>query len=210
MWNTFRSISVVVYNTLTTLSLERVSERDVCVLRGPNRLAVICVFQGSCPSLPWASAAWSTRKTPTFPQCTSTTDISRWRTQTVSFINSSRSLSLCGAKPYLTTTHTHTHICACVCVSLSLFVSGNKQWWFGGGTDLTPVYINKDDAALFHGVLREACDKHNPQYYPDFKKWYDPPYTHCVCVLGEYKLYFSVLRRAVTDVLGQSVTFRAL
>ncbi|XP_066515314.1 oxygen-dependent coproporphyrinogen-III oxidase, mitochondrial [Hoplias malabaricus] len=48
---------------------------------------------------------------------------------------------------------------------------GNKQWWFGGGTDLTPVYINEEDGALFHGVLREACDKHHPKFYPEFKKW---------------------------------------
>ncbi|XP_028300297.1 oxygen-dependent coproporphyrinogen-III oxidase, mitochondrial isoform X2 [Gouania willdenowi] len=50
---------------------------------------------------------------------------------------------------------------------------GNKQWWFGGGTDLTPVYINREDAVHFHGTLKEACDKHHPQYYPDFKKWCD-------------------------------------
>ncbi|MBN3303551.1 oxygen-dependent coproporphyrinogen-III oxidase, mitochondrial [Amia ocellicauda] len=50
---------------------------------------------------------------------------------------------------------------------------GSKQWWFGGGTDLTPVYIDKADAAHFHGVLKEACDKHNPKHYPDFKKWCD-------------------------------------
>ncbi|KAI4905503.1 hypothetical protein NFI96_014287 [Prochilodus magdalenae] len=50
---------------------------------------------------------------------------------------------------------------------------GSKQWWFGGGTDLTPVYINEEDAALFHGVLREACNKHHPKYYPEFKKWCD-------------------------------------
>ncbi|XP_051233606.1 oxygen-dependent coproporphyrinogen-III oxidase, mitochondrial isoform X2 [Dicentrarchus labrax] len=50
---------------------------------------------------------------------------------------------------------------------------GSKQWWFGGGTDLTPVYINKGDAFHFHNTLKEACDKHHPQYYPDFKKWCD-------------------------------------
>ncbi|XP_026160569.1 oxygen-dependent coproporphyrinogen-III oxidase, mitochondrial [Mastacembelus armatus] len=50
---------------------------------------------------------------------------------------------------------------------------GTKQWWFGGGTDLTPVYINKEDAIHFHKTLKEACDKHHPQYYPDFKKWCD-------------------------------------
>lgn len=50
---------------------------------------------------------------------------------------------------------------------------GSKQWWFGGGTDLTPVYINKEDAFHFHKTLKDACDKHHSQYYPDFKKWCD-------------------------------------
>ncbi|KAG7283610.1 hypothetical protein CRUP_020383 [Coryphaenoides rupestris] len=50
---------------------------------------------------------------------------------------------------------------------------GSTQWWFGGGTDLTPTYLNEDDALLFHSTLKEACDKHHPQYYPDFKKWCD-------------------------------------
>ncbi|XP_042369797.1 oxygen-dependent coproporphyrinogen-III oxidase, mitochondrial [Plectropomus leopardus] len=51
---------------------------------------------------------------------------------------------------------------------------GSKQWWFGGGTDLTPVYINEEDAFHFHNTLKEACDKHHPQYYPDFKKCRSP------------------------------------
>ncbi|TRY95210.1 hypothetical protein DNTS_010021 [Danionella cerebrum] len=50
---------------------------------------------------------------------------------------------------------------------------GTKQWWFGGGTDLTPVYIDLEDAAHFHMTLKEACDKHHPKYYPEFKKWCD-------------------------------------
>ncbi|KAH0625002.1 hypothetical protein JD844_032998 [Phrynosoma platyrhinos] len=49
---------------------------------------------------------------------------------------------------------------------------GTKQWWFGGGTDLTPTYLNKEDAVHFHKTLKEACDKHNPELYPKFKKWY--------------------------------------
>ncbi|XP_044297867.1 oxygen-dependent coproporphyrinogen-III oxidase, mitochondrial isoform X2 [Varanus komodoensis] len=50
---------------------------------------------------------------------------------------------------------------------------GNKQWWFGGGTDLTPTYLNKEDAVHFHKTLKEACDEHNPELYPKFKKWCD-------------------------------------
>ncbi|XP_051870960.1 oxygen-dependent coproporphyrinogen-III oxidase, mitochondrial [Pristis pectinata] len=50
---------------------------------------------------------------------------------------------------------------------------GQKTWWFGGGTDLTPTYLNKDDAVHFHKTLKEACDKHDKSYYPAFKKWCD-------------------------------------
>uniref|UniRef100_A0A8C5LRA6 Oxygen-dependent coproporphyrinogen-III oxidase, mitochondrial n=1 Tax=Leptobrachium leishanense TaxID=445787 RepID=A0A8C5LRA6_9ANUR len=50
---------------------------------------------------------------------------------------------------------------------------GNKQWWFGGGTDLTPTYLNEHDVVHFHQTLKDACDKHGPRYYPQFKKWCD-------------------------------------
>ena len=45
--------------------------------------------------------------------------------------------------------------------------------WFGGGTDLTPVIANDTDRAMFHGALKEACDDHDPDYYPRFKAWCD-------------------------------------
>ncbi|XKL62476.1 hypothetical protein PGB90_002309 [Kerria lacca] len=51
--------------------------------------------------------------------------------------------------------------------------NGDKEWWFGGGTDLTPYYLNEEDAKHFHRVLKEACDKHNTSYYLDYKKWCD-------------------------------------
>nr|CAI5845367.1 unnamed protein product [Callosobruchus analis] len=47
------------------------------------------------------------------------------------------------------------------------------QWWFGGGTDLTPYYLNTADAVHFHRTLKNACDKHDKSYYPRFKKWCD-------------------------------------
>lgn len=50
---------------------------------------------------------------------------------------------------------------------------GSTQWWFGGGTDLTPYYVNEDDFKHFHKTLKEACDKHDKSYYPKFKKWCD-------------------------------------
>lgn len=51
--------------------------------------------------------------------------------------------------------------------------TGEKQWWFGGGTDLTPYYFNEHDTKHFHETLKAACDEHNPTYYARFKKWCD-------------------------------------
>ncbi|CAH1636668.1 unnamed protein product [Spodoptera littoralis] len=47
------------------------------------------------------------------------------------------------------------------------------QWWFGGGTDLTPYYLNEEDAVHFHQTLKQACDDHDKTYYEKFKKWCD-------------------------------------
>jgi coproporphyrinogen III oxidase len=45
--------------------------------------------------------------------------------------------------------------------------------WFGGGADLTPMFGNDEAASDFHAALRRACDAHNENYYPRFKKWCD-------------------------------------
>jgi len=45
--------------------------------------------------------------------------------------------------------------------------------WFGGGADLTPVFPDDSDTSLFHKALKTACDKHDADYYPRFKKWCD-------------------------------------
>ncbi len=47
------------------------------------------------------------------------------------------------------------------------------NWWFGGGTDLTPSYLFEEDAQHFHETIKSACDKHDKEYYPKFKKWCD-------------------------------------
>jgi coproporphyrinogen III oxidase len=52
-----------------------------------------------------------------------------------------------------------------------------SKGWFGGGADLTPMQIDspeaQQDAADFHAALRDACDRHSPSYYPEFKAWCD-------------------------------------
>ncbi len=42
--------------------------------------------------------------------------------------------------------------------------------WFGGGQDLTPYYLFEEDATHFHSTCKTACDKHNPDFYPNYKK----------------------------------------
>jgi coproporphyrinogen III oxidase len=48
-----------------------------------------------------------------------------------------------------------------------------ETWWFGGGIDLTPHYIDVEDARFFHQQLKDVCDKHHADYYPKFKIWAD-------------------------------------
>ena len=45
--------------------------------------------------------------------------------------------------------------------------------WFGGGGDLTPMFVDDDDTRDFHAAYQAACDKHDPAYYTKFKKWCD-------------------------------------
>ena len=49
---------------------------------------------------------------------------------------------------------------------------GDKAW-FGGGSDLTPYYLEDSDAVHFHSVLKSVCASHSPEYYQRFKKWCD-------------------------------------
>ncbi|RSM07492.1 hypothetical protein CDV31_008581 [Fusarium ambrosium] len=49
----------------------------------------------------------------------------------------------------------------------------SQAWWFGGGSDLTPSYLFDEDAIHFHKTLKTACDAHDKDYYPRFKKWCD-------------------------------------
>lgn len=48
-----------------------------------------------------------------------------------------------------------------------------RSWWFGGGTDLTPYILDEADARHFHRLLKEACDRHDVDYYARFKRWCD-------------------------------------
>lgn len=67
------------------------------------------------------------------------------------------------------------HMCSplvpAVHMNTRFIVTGKS--WFGGGADLNPMYEVESDTADFHAEFKLACDKHNPEYYPKFKKWCD-------------------------------------
>lgn len=58
-------------------------------------------------------------------------------------------------------------------MNVRYFEMDSGTYWFGGGIDLTPHYIDKKQAALFHLHLKKTCDKHHKNYYSEFKKWAD-------------------------------------
>ncbi|MFN0050344.1 MAG: oxygen-dependent coproporphyrinogen oxidase [Cytophagales bacterium] len=58
-------------------------------------------------------------------------------------------------------------------MNVRYFEMTNGVYWFGGGIDLTPHYVNEADAQFFHQTLKNACDKHDLNYYPKFKTWAD-------------------------------------
>jgi coproporphyrinogen III oxidase len=63
--------------------------------------------------------------------------------------------------PKVPTTHMNTRTIA------------TSKSWFGGGADLTPMVPNDADTAAFHAALKRACDAHDPECYPKYKKWCD-------------------------------------
>ncbi len=53
-----------------------------------------------------------------------------------------------------------------------------SKWWFGGGSDLTPLLEKRrtqedPDSADFHAAMKAACDKHAIADYAKYKKWCD-------------------------------------
>lgn len=73
--------------------------------------------------------------------------------------------------------HPHNPMVPTVHANYRYFERGDEgapaAWWFGGGADITPSYLFEDDVAHFHRVHKQACDRHDPAYYPKFKAWAD-------------------------------------
>ncbi|MEX1188648.1 MAG: oxygen-dependent coproporphyrinogen oxidase [Bacteroidia bacterium] len=58
-------------------------------------------------------------------------------------------------------------------MNVRYFETENGRYWFGGGIDLTPHYVDSEDARYFHLQLKEVCDKFNQDFYSKYKEWAD-------------------------------------
>lgn len=54
-------------------------------------------------------------------------------------------------------------------MNIRYFELNDNVRWFGGGIDLTPHYVQKEEASLFHRSVKTVCDQYHPDFYPEFK-----------------------------------------
>ncbi|WP_234733279.1 oxygen-dependent coproporphyrinogen oxidase [Tellurirhabdus bombi] len=69
--------------------------------------------------------------------------------------------------------HPHSPMMPIIHMNVRYFELSNGINWFGGGIDLTPHYVDEADARWFHQQLKNACDRHHPDFYPKYKAWAD-------------------------------------
>ena len=69
--------------------------------------------------------------------------------------------------------HPHNPWVPIIHMNVRYFEMNNGLAWFGGGIDLTPHYVDAEDARFFHQSLKRVCDRYDSDYYNRFKSWAD-------------------------------------
>ncbi len=69
--------------------------------------------------------------------------------------------------------HPRSPLTPIIHMNVRYFEMDNGPWWFGGGIDLTPHYVDVEEARFFHQRLKSVCDDHHSEYYLRFKRWAD-------------------------------------
>lgn len=74
------------------------------------------------------------------------------------------SMIMHATNPFVPTTH----------MNVRFFTTDQlKDWWYGGGYDLTPYYGFEEDCRHWHQTAKAACDPFGAVVYPNYKKWCD-------------------------------------
>lgn len=84
------------------------------------------------------------------------------RIEAGSFYATGVSIVLHASNPWVPTIHMNIR-----------YFEADGQCWFGGGIDLTPMYVDVEAARRFHSRLKATCDRWDPRYYPEYKRWAD-------------------------------------
>ena len=58
-------------------------------------------------------------------------------------------------------------------MNVRYFELEDSNYWFGGGIDLTPHFVDLPKATAFHASLKEVSDRYDASFYPKFKEWAD-------------------------------------
>ncbi len=75
--------------------------------------------------------------------------------------------------PYVPTSHANLRIFSLDDAEHNTSPSTEKVangWWFGGGFDLTPYYIEEEDCIFWHQAAKDVCDKFDENLYGELKK----------------------------------------
>jgi coproporphyrinogen III oxidase len=81
-------------------------------------------------------------------------------------------------------------------MNIRYFETNAGDSWFGGGIDLTPIYVNDEQAKFFHTTMKEVCDRYSSEFYSRFKSWADDYFfiTHRSETRGIGGIFFDYLR----------------
>lgn len=94
-------------------------------------------------------------------------------------------------------------------LNVRYFETDSGQRWFGGGIDLTPHYVEVEEAAAFHHSLKKLCDHFDLSFYPRFKAWADDYFylPHRQEIRGVGGIFFDRLEPADECVFRRYLRF---
>ena len=58
-------------------------------------------------------------------------------------------------------------------MNIRYFELSDGTYWFGGGLDLTPIYIKPEESKAFHTALKKVCNRFDSNAYNKYKEWAD-------------------------------------